>query len=570
MKSFLLSLVLSVIIYQFGYTQNRNPDGGGAIEPPRDHLTEAERAKITQQLSYNIDSLREAGILSAAKTIDIKFSWPLRAQEHLFDYDYHGVSNFVDLNNSFPNQITDYTCGSRSYDLNSGYNHAGTDFFTWPFAWNKVQDDEVAVVAAAPGVIVQKIDGNQDQSCSFNNTQWNAVYVQHSDGSVAWYGHLKKNSATGKSIGESVETGEYLGIVGSSGNSTGPHLHFELHDENGAIVDPFEGACNSIEESLWEDQRDYYDSGINAIRTQSEGPVFNACPSPDIPNFKDAFLKGDRIVTAVYFRDQLEGQAAFYSVNQPGGTPLWSWNSSLTEVPHYQASYWWWQNDLPAAAQVGVWQFRVTFLNETYINEFSVSDENTKPLQVHLQNPADDSETEDSEIILRWLPLADAEQYEVEIAFDSEFTDLYDEQVLTGRTLNLVELAEGETYYWRVRAANGHGTGDWSHIRTFNTGITTSVTGRNSELPDEYHLYQNYPNPFNPTTQIQYNIPEAGQVKLFVYNSLGKEVAELVNKRQSRGTYSVTFDASLLPSGVYYLKLQTANIIEVKPMTLIK
>lgn len=66
------------------------------------------------------------------------------------------------------------------------------------------------------GVILDVRDGNFDRSCSFNNNSWNAVYVRHSDGSVAWYGHLKNGSATTKTIGEEVEEGEYLGIVGSS------------------------------------------------------------------------------------------------------------------------------------------------------------------------------------------------------------------------------------------------------------------------------------------------------------------------------------------------------------------
>ena len=88
--------------------------------------------------------------------------------------------------------------------------------------------DAVRIVAAAPGTIVSKTDGNFDRNCAIGSGQWNAVYVRHADNSVAWYGHMKSGSLTTKAVGETVVTGEYLGIVGSSGSSTGPHLHFEI------------------------------------------------------------------------------------------------------------------------------------------------------------------------------------------------------------------------------------------------------------------------------------------------------------------------------------------------------
>ena len=72
------------------------------------------------------------------------------------------------------------------------------------------------------GLLVLGIDGSFDESCGANGRPWNAVYIEHFDGSVAWYGHLKKDSLTSKGIGDLVLAGEYLGIVGSSGSSTGP------------------------------------------------------------------------------------------------------------------------------------------------------------------------------------------------------------------------------------------------------------------------------------------------------------------------------------------------------------
>ena len=547
------------------------PDGGGSIDLPSDHLSTEQRSKIMQNLEIKLDSLERIGAISKAKAIDVRFSWPLRAESHLFDFGYHGISNFVDHNSKFPSVLTDYNCGRRTYDTNSGYNHAGIDFFTWPFGWNKMDNSEVAVLAAAPGVIIDVRDGNFDRSCSFNNNSWNAVYVRHSDGSVAWYGHLKNGSATTKSIGEEVEEGEYLGIVGSSGNSTGPHLHFEVHDESGNVVDPFKGTCNQIESSLWQSQRDYYDSELNALHTQSAGPVFNQCPSPETPNYKDGFLMGDNLVAAAYYRDQLQGQNTTYKITTPSGSTFRNWNHSLSEIPHYSASYWYWSYPLPTQAEIGLWTFEAVFQNEIYRHNFSVSDPDTRPISVYLESPQNGAEALETSQLLRWVPLADADEYEIVISKEDNFNQpVVEETLLNSRDFDFQNLDENTVYYWKVRARNEHGTGSWSETRTFNTGLSTSINDENTELPAEPGLSQNYPNPFNPSTQISYKLPRSTYVQLKVYNLLGEEVASLENSQKRAGTHSVTFDASGLSSGIYYYRLQTSDFLEVKSMTLIK
>ena len=88
--------------------------------------------------------------------------------------------------------------------------------------------------------------------------------------------------------------------------------------------------------------------------------------------------------------------------------------------------------------------------------------------------------------------------------------------------------------------------------------------------PVTFNLKQNYPNPFNPTTNINYSVPEAGNVRLSVYNTVGEEIAVLVNGYSEAGRFNVTFDASNLPSGVYLYKLQSANIVQTKKMMLLK
>ncbi len=86
----------------------------------------------------------------------------------------------------------------------------------------------------------------------------------------------------------------------------------------------------------------------------------------------------------------------------------------------------------------------------------------------------------------------------------------------------------------------------------------------------EYSLSQNYPNPFNPTTRIFYSIKEAGMVSLSVYDILGNEVSVLVKEDKSPGSYSVTFNAGNLPSGIYFYKLTAGRFSETKKLILLK
>ena len=89
-------------------------------------------------------------------------------------------------------------------------------------------------------------------------------------------------------------------------------------------------------------------------------------------------------------------------------------------------------------------------------------------------------------------------------------------------------------------------------------------------IPKEFVLYQNYPNPFNPSTTIKYQIPELSFVTIKVYDVLGNEITTLVNEEKSIGSYEVEFNATNLPSGIYFYKIQAGSFVETKKMTLLK
>ncbi len=86
----------------------------------------------------------------------------------------------------------------------------------------------------------------------------------------------------------------------------------------------------------------------------------------------------------------------------------------------------------------------------------------------------------------------------------------------------------------------------------------------------KFELSQNYPNPFNPTTTIKFNLPEAGTVKLTLFNILGQQIRTLVNEFKESGTHTINFDASELNSGMYIYKIESGSFTQTRKMTLIK
>ena len=99
--------------------------------------------------------------------------------------------------------------------------------------------------------------------------------------------------------------------------------------------------------------------------------------------------------------------------------------------------------------------------------------------------------------------------------------------------------------------------------------------GHLKPLPDQYRLNQNMPNPFNPSTAIGYQLPEAGQVRLAIYNLLGQEVRVLVNERKDAGSFTATWDGSdalgrRVASGIYLYRIQAGSFSATRRMLLLK
>jgi hypothetical protein len=110
---------------------------------------------------------------------------------------------------------------------------------------------------------------------------------------------------------------------------------------------------------------------------------------------------------------------------------------------------------------------------------------------------------------------------------------------------------------------------DSGDVTIVRKGVTDVSENSNSRINSPF-LMQNYPNPFNPVTTINYQISETSLVTLKIYDTLGREITTLVNKQLSPGNYSVKFNGSSLPSGLYLYKLTTANYTSTRKLILLK
>jgi hypothetical protein len=139
----------------------------------------------------------------------------------------------------------------------------------------------------------------------------------------------------------------------------------------------------------------------------------------------------------------------------------------------------------------------------------------------------------------------------------------------TSQDVNYVQgnLALITEYFYRIVAQNIAGLTKGS-VEPFTT--VTSVDRVNDVVPTHYDLTQNSPNPFNPTTSIEFSLPNSDHVVLAIYNILGVQVGTLVDRVLTPGTYRRQWDATDLPSGVYFYRFVTGSFVETKKMLLLR
>ena len=176
-------------------------------------------------------------------------------------------------------------------------------------------------------------------------------------------------------------------------------------------------------------------------------------------------------------------------------------------------------------------------------------------------------------------PLPPAGSFDARLVGDYRLTES-DEATLQVQTsdypirLKVTNLNTNERYVL-TEIANGveaarHKITNGTEIVINNKEVTILKISKEQSIPTTYNLEQNYPNPFNPSTTIKFSIPEATNVRLTIYNTLGQKVGELINTNLEAGWYSYQWDAENLATGIYIYELRTDKFVSVNKMILMK
>lgn len=161
---------------------------------------------------------------------------------------------------------------------------------------------------------------------------------------------------------------------------------------------------------------------------------------------------------------------------------------------------------------------------------------------------------------------------------DSSFVSykrLYnDTTIFSGNTVDsiLFHVNDGLVERWTSSFA-GPGNTHYSsntHIWQLHSPVTAVLEEKNGQFPVAVNLYQNYPNPFNAITKIDFDIGKTTNVKINIYDILGRKVAALADREYLPGNYSIQWNADKLPSGVYFYTLQTESSMLTKRLILLK
>jgi len=333
-------------------------------------ITPAEYTLMQKRCEENIKALGIVAGEQNSRAITT-LSWPLITANGFDDCSYYVIFNYVDQDTA-PVLFNDYNCGHVTYD-----GHRGTDIGIEPFPFYKMNNNDVEVVAAAPGTIVDKSDGHFDKNCALSDSIANYVVIQHADGSMALYWHMKKTTVTTKAIGQTVATGEYLGYVGSSGSATGPHLHLEVWSDSNAtsLNDSYAGPCNLLNSTTWwVDQKPYTEPAVIHVAVDSAAPILPACPGTETPNECKVYpTGGGTVYYLIFIRNETPGMIATMKILDSDGTTFKSW--TLNSDTDYLASYWYWETGLPSAA--GTYVFEATYNGTLCTDTFQVTDNPT-------------------------------------------------------------------------------------------------------------------------------------------------------------------------------------------------
>lgn len=295
--------------------------------------------------------------------LDLSFVWPMDG----LPQGEHVMHNYVDL--AGENMLQDYMGGVHTYD-----GHTGTDLSIRNF---REMDQGVPVYAVADGVVSLSRNGFEDRNTQWNpelGPLWNGVAMFHNDSVATRYLHFRNNSVAVEE-GEEVKAGDFLGLIGSSGFSTNPHLHFDVllvDDDNVSVRDPWEGSAQP-EESLWADQLPYL--GNERLSVYNTGIATRASMGGEIQFIWNDFVEG-LSEPAVFGMDEPEvvfwinaqtmpGDTYRVQMLRPNGTVYGLGSGAFNSKARFGYWYFYWFFDGSVSeADFGEWSARIYGANQ--------------------------------------------------------------------------------------------------------------------------------------------------------------------------------------------------------------
>lgn len=252
------------------------------------------------------------------------FIWPMPGN----DAQHWVINNYVDLDAG--GGILDYMGGAKSYD-----GHRGVDIDVPTF---RAMDNNFPIFAVEDGVVLALEDSNFDRNTSCVGN-WNFVTLGHPNGWRTIYGHLKMDSVV-VNVGDTVSAGDVLGVVGSSGCSTAPHLHLETLDPGGNVVSPFLG-------NLWLTPP-VYDTPLGFMDAALfNGPISSVNMIKDPPDNAEIAPPGQTFGIGLSLGGGDSGDIINLRIRK--GANLIASNNFFPAGP-LRHSYWWWNYSFPASA----------------------------------------------------------------------------------------------------------------------------------------------------------------------------------------------------------------------------
>ena len=317
--------------------------GRPAAHPPC--LSTADRARVAEQIaSYEA---RFGPISGPADAAPAPYAFYPQAGTH---YEDLTISNFCDLAPGA--SILDYRCDAYTYD-----GHDATDSCLIGFG---EQARNAPIFAAQDGVVIGTHDGEPDMNVVWANVPANYVLVDHGNGRVAYYWHMRKNSVA-VAPGQPVIAGQQLGLTGSSGMSNWPHLHFGTYD-GGVMKEPFAGACNPGASS-WVQQLPFDSSLVFEDFGLSRDDLTPFQPPYEFPRTGNVATSDGLIYVWYFLKHQPAGSTWRFVFVRPDGSTAYDTGTNGFFNPEYFFSWWWFSWDVADMHTIpGTWHVK------TYVN----------------------------------------------------------------------------------------------------------------------------------------------------------------------------------------------------------